>query len=119
LTDPINNCTIGTVEVIDMPKIIKATEEEKAEYMKAQKWPELEPPLYGYVTISGQRCAIAYLGEGQGEPNYELFAPEGYSWSAECHSTLSPTLAELREEIRHAQLEKCDAGCPCGYGKAA
>lgn len=99
-----------------MSKIIKATEEQKRAYAEQNKHRWHEPPLYGYTTISGQQCAIAYLGEGQGEPNYELFAPHGYCFSAECHSELSPTLKELQEEVNWSTLEPCDAECPCGHG---
>jgi len=106
-----------------MSKIVKATEEQKRAYAEARRHLLCEPPLYGYVTICGQRCVIAYLGEGQGEPNYELFAPEGYCFGPELHSDLYSTVAELREGIRENErckaLQPCDPDCPCEHGKAA
>jgi len=106
-----------------MPKIIKATDEQQREWRKTQvDLGGINPPrLYGYVTISGHRCAIAYLGEGQGEPNYELFAPDGYTFEmAGPHSELHSTLAELQKSINwfnRGPLVECDADCDCGKGK--
>ena len=101
-----------------MPKIIKATDEQKREHRVENG--AHEPPLYGYVTISGHQCVIEYLGEGQGEPNYELFAPEGYTFEmGGPHSSLYSTLAELREEasqFNRGPLTPCDADCGCGKG---
>ena len=101
-----------------MPKIIKATDEQKREYRNAimAKGAVRVPPLYAYVTIGGQECAIVYLGEGKDAPNYELIAPDGYCLEPERHSELYSTLNEMREGLGSIRLEPCEPDCGCGEG---
>lgn len=99
-----------------MPKIIKATAEQKAEYLEQRKDIKGQPPLYGYVEISEQECAIEFVGEGQGEPNYELIAPSGYCFGPDLHGYVASTLKELQADIDVATLEQCDHDCGCGEG---
>lgn len=90
-------------------RIRKATEQEKREWA-AKK--ELYP-LFGFVSVATQgtkgriECAVEYLGEGEGEPNYEAHAPDGmhfYDGDA-LHTMLGTTQSDLLNRLGH--LQKC------------
>ena len=85
--------------------IIKATPEEKIEYQKTNP----VYPLYGWAISKKEnyKLAIEYLGEGPGQPNYEVIAPDGYSWLEE-HTLLCFDLKDLRERLTGNSLRKCD-----------
>ena len=86
-------------------KIVKATDTEKNAWRNAK---ELHP-LYGYVMVSGHRCAVEYLGEGPGEPNYEAHAPQGMHFDDGLHTVLGTNQKDLFMQL--SALEKCRRDC--------
>jgi hypothetical protein len=66
--------------------------------------------LHGFVKVDGQTCAIEYLGEGPGEPNYEVMAPTGHHFDEGVHSLLCTTLDDLQTRIAQP-LVKCGQEC--------
>lgn len=95
-------------------KIRKATDTEK------KLWSESKQlyPLFGYTLVKGRMggvisrwsCAIEYLGEGTGEPNYELHAPDGMRFTEGTHTLLGTTQDDLAGRCPY--LEVCsEVGC--------
>ncbi|VVC05152.1 Uncharacterised protein [uncultured archaeon] len=64
-------------------------------------------PLYGFAKVNGQLCTVEYLGEGKGEPNYEVLAPENYQFVPDgVHSLLCETLTDMEVRIDGNELVK-------------
>lgn len=76
-------------------RIIKATPEEKAEYQNGNP----VNPLFGFIIFDGHRLAVEYLGEGPGEPNYEVMAPSGKMFDGGTHTLLGTTQADLFDSL--------------------
>lgn len=81
-------------------KIQIATNEEKKAYAATKP----VYPLHGFVIVSGIRCPVEYLGEGPGEPNWEVLTPEGFQFDDGRHSILGTTQLDMLDQI--SGLEK-------------
>lgn len=86
------------------------TKERRATVLEKQQYDARQPvyPLWGFIKVDGQECPIEYTGEGPGNPNYEVMAPDGRHFvDGPLHSMLCADLKDLRERVSHAQLESC------------
>lgn len=91
-------------------RIIKATASEKAEYAKTGP----VYPLYGFIRVDGQRCAVEDLrGKwSRPDPVWEVVAPAGYRFAVEgLHSMLGEDHRELLDRV--VGLEECPSDCDC------
>jgi hypothetical protein len=69
-------------------------------------------PLYGFVKVSGKLCYVEYLGEGPGNPNYEVMAPRGFHFDGErVHTLLCGDLKDLDDRTSMYNLEPCTEEC--------
>ena len=68
-------------------------------------------PLYGFVKVSGQLCYVEYLGEGPGNPNYEVIASDGFHFDDCLHTLLCANLKDLNERTDCYGLEPCTEEC--------
>jgi hypothetical protein len=93
-------------------RIIKASSEEKSEYLKQKP----VYPLYGWVTVDGHRCAIEDLRCWPKEdPQYEVMAPTGHHFTElpgeDCNSALHSLLchdhSDIRDRVDFRKIEKC------------
>jgi hypothetical protein len=90
-----------------MVNVTKATDAEKLAYRGCY-------PLHGWITVSGQRCAVEWLHEPHNGPKYEVLAPDGYHFERNdgvLHSKLCFNLEDLRSRFAGEELEKCGAEC--------
>lgn len=94
-------------------KIVKVANEDRVCYSGIN-------PLYGFVKLPGILlgtkgfwvCPIEYIGEGRGEPNYEVLAFPGMHFDGESlHSILASTLAELKDRLAGEVLVPCGKDC--------
>jgi len=96
-------------------KIIKATEQQKRNYLDQDPRPLHN--LFGTVEVRGSlngiratwSCAVEYLGEGLGEPNYEVLAPSGMHFETMVHTILGTTQRDMLDQI--TELEQCGEDC--------
>jgi len=92
------------------PTIRKATADEITKYAATKKL----YPLYGFVKIDGQVCAVEDLrGEWSApDPLYEIMIPTGFHVADELiHSMLCATIADARERAAYARLTPCTDAC--------
>jgi hypothetical protein len=69
-------------------------------------------PLYGFVKVGGHLCYVEYLGEGSGNPNYEVMAPNGSHFAPDrIHTLLCETLADLDDATSGITIEPCTEDC--------
>lgn len=74
-------------------KIRKATDNEKRDYEAARP----VYPLYGFVQVGPHSCAIEFPNEGDGNPTYEIMAPDGLRFFPDdTHTLLCDTLEDVR-----------------------
>jgi len=67
-------------------------------------------PLFGYITVAGQRCAVEALPER--ENRYEVHAPRGYHFSSHgTHTLLAGTQQELVDEVCYESFDPCGEDC--------
>lgn len=91
-------------------KIIKATDADKKHYRGLH-------PLFGSIIVPGVFgktkgrwcCSVEYLGEGKGEPNYEVLAPTGMHFEQGTHTILGTTQRDLLDQID--SLVACNKDC--------
>jgi hypothetical protein len=84
-------------------KIRRATAEEQTAYQGISQ-------LHGWIKVSGQICAVEYLGEGKYEPNWEVVAPSGFHFVSErTHTILGTTQRDMLDRV--LGLEPCDEHC--------
>lgn len=94
------------------PRIEKATRREKLQYASGRP----VHPLYGFIVVGGQRCVIEYLGEGEGNPNYEVIAPPRMKFKEhDLHNVLSQTVEGVVEQMTGVTLEQCNGGNGCDW----
>lgn len=94
-------------------RIRKATTQEKIDYRTGNPL----YPLFGWVSVAlrgskgRKECAVEYLGEGQGEPNYEAIAPDGMHFDNGdiLHTMLGTTQSDLLNRL--GRLENCTDAC--------
>ncbi len=55
------------------------------------------------------RCAVEYLGEGKGEPNWEIHAPKGMHFGCGLHTILGTTQLDMLDRIM--DLVECTEQC--------
>jgi len=90
----------------------KATPAERSSYAAAL--PRKVYPLYGFVTVGGQKCAVEDLRgyAAEGDPTYEIMAPVGHHFADEgTHSLLARSLVEVSDLAASERLVPCTARC--------
>lgn len=104
-----------------MARHMRATDAEKRAYAAQPKTPVY--PLYGWWVGVTERdgtehcLAIEYPGEGDGGPNYEAMAPDGFHFEGDMtHTMLATDLKDLKDRLGGVYVVKCgadDPGCGC------
>jgi hypothetical protein len=88
----------------------RATQEEKVAYLATP--PRKVYPLWGWVKIEGHRCPIEFPNEGEGNPKYEIMAPEGFHFMYdETHSLLCYDMKDVVARSSGAVLTPCNEHC--------
>lgn len=87
----------------------------KATGLESQQWrsqPDALYPLHGFVKLNGYDLPVEYVGEGKGQPNYEVHAPNKTHFRhAGTHTILATTLRDLTDQLAGEFLVKCNAAC--------
>jgi hypothetical protein len=85
----------------------KATAAQKETYWAAKP----VYPLYGYIKVDGQSCAVEDL-KGDPDLRFEIIAPKGFHFfPAETHTLLCENLADLKERATSNDLVPCTKSC--------
>lgn len=87
-------------------RITKATDEEKGAYNDGSH----VYPLFGFVTVTGQRCAVEHLAGSwsRDNPQFEVIAPDHYIFDVDgVHTLLCSNQKDVIDRINMNDLELC------------